>query len=97
MPNVAVNVQTVCSKTLPTCLGANTVVVDETASVPTTFLQLIGIKSIPVKVHATACSPCNAVPLDVMFVFDRTGSMCQDSNGNNSTRRARTWRTPAPA
>ena len=83
VPNVAVNVQTVCSKTLPTCLGANTVVVDETASVPTTFLQLIGIKSIPVKVHATACSPCNAVPLDVMFVFDRTGSMCQDSNGNN--------------
>src|SRR6476659_8512177 len=84
VPNVAVNVQTVCSKTLPTCLGANTVVVDETAAVPTTFLQLIGIKSIPIKVHATACSPCNAVPLDVMFVVDRTGSMCEDSNGNDA-------------
>jgi hypothetical protein len=83
VPDIAVNVQTVCSKTLPTCVGANTVVVDESASVPTTFLQLIGIKSIPVKVHATACSPCNAVPLDVMFVLDRTGSMCQDSNGND--------------
>jgi Flp pilus assembly protein TadG len=83
VPNVAVNVQTTCSKTLPNCVGANTVVVDETANVPTTFLGLLGIKSIPVKVHATACSPCNAVPLDVMFVLDRTGSMCEDSNGNS--------------
>src|SRR4051794_31076436 len=81
VPNVAVNVQTVCSRTLPSCMGANTVVVDETANVPTTFLSLVGIHSIAVKVHATACSPCNAVPLDVMFVLDRTGSMCQDSNG----------------
>jgi hypothetical protein len=83
VPNVGVTVQTKCSKSLPNCVGANTVVVDETASVPTTFLQLIGIKSIPIKVHATACSPCNAVPLDVMFVVDRTGSMCTDSAGND--------------
>src|SRR6185312_1677872 len=83
VPNVGVTVQTKCSKSLPNCVGANTVVVDETASVPTTFLQLIGVKSIPIKVHATACSPCNAVPLDVMFVVDRTGSMCEDSNGND--------------
>ena len=39
VPNVAVNVQTKCSKTLPNCVGANTVVVDETAAVPTTFLH----------------------------------------------------------
>lgn len=84
VPNVAVAVQTKCSKSLPNCAGANTVVVDETASVPTTFLRLIGIKTIPIKVHATACSPCNAVPLDVMFVVDRSGSMCQDSNGNDA-------------
>src|SRR3954447_16692362 len=83
VPNVAVAVQTKCSKSLPNCVGANTVVVDETASVPTTFLRLIGINTIPIKVHATACSPCNAVPLDVMFVLDRTGSMCEDSNGND--------------
>ncbi len=83
VPNVAVAVQTKCSKSLPNCVGANTVVVDETASVSTTFLRLIGIKTIPIKVHATACSPCNAVPLDVMFVLDRTGSMCDDSNGND--------------
>ena len=57
VPNVAVAVQTKCSKSLPNCAGANTVVVDETASVPTTFLRLIGIKTIPIKVHATACSP----------------------------------------
>ena len=84
VPNVAVNVQTKCSKSLPNCAGANTVVVDETASVPTTFLRILGVKSIPIKVHATACSPCNAVPLDVMFVVDRTGSMCEDSSGNDA-------------
>ena len=83
VPSVNVAVETKCSKTLPNCVGANTVVVDETAQVPTTFLGLVGIKSIPIKVHATACSPCNAVPLDVMFVLDRTGSMCEDSNGNS--------------
>ena len=81
MHNVAVNVQTKCSKTLPGCLVANTVVVDETAHVKTTFLHLLGIDDIPVSVHATACSPCNAVPLDVQFVVDRTGSMCTDGNG----------------
>ncbi len=81
VPNVAVTVQTKCSKTLPGCLVANTVVVDETAHVKTTFLHLLGIDDIPVSVHATACSPCNAVPLDVQFVVDRTGSMCEDGNG----------------
>ena len=42
---------------------------------PTTFLRLIGIDNIPETVHAQACSPCGAVPLDVMIVLDRTGSM----------------------
>ena len=36
---------------------------------------LIGIDSIPETVHAQACSPCGAMPLDVMIVLDRTGSM----------------------
>lgn len=83
VPGVDVDVATTCSKSLPSCPGSNTVVVDETAHVPTSFLRLVGVDDIPIKVHATACSPCNAVPLDVMFVLDRTGSMCQDSNGND--------------
>jgi Putative Flp pilus-assembly TadE/G-like len=58
---------------------ANTVTVDETAKVPTYLLKLLGFGSITLKAHAQACSPCGGVPLDVMIVLDRTGSMGSDS------------------
>jgi hypothetical protein len=64
-----------CASSARFCDPANTVQVTESADVPTTFLQLIGIGSIHETVHAQACSPCGAVPLDVMIVLDRTGSM----------------------
>ncbi len=64
-----------CSTSRKFCNPANTVHVTEDANVPTTFLRLIGIDNIPETVHAQACSPCGAVPLDVMIVLDRTGSM----------------------
>ena len=53
----------------------NTVTVDETAQVPTYLLRLLGFSTITLKAHAQACSPCGGVPLDVMIVLDRTGSM----------------------
>ena len=54
---------------------ANTVTVDETAKVPTYLLRLLGFSTITLKAHAQACSPCGGIPLDVMIVLDRTGSM----------------------
>ncbi len=53
----------------------NTVTVDETAKVPTYLLRLLGFSTITLNAHAQACSPCGGVPLDVMIVLDRTGSM----------------------
>jgi hypothetical protein len=53
----------------------NTVTVDETAQVPTYLLKLLGFDTIQLKAHAQACSPCGGLPLDVMIVLDRTGSM----------------------
>jgi hypothetical protein len=57
------------------CNPANTVHVTATADVPTTFLRLVGIDTIPETVSASACSPCGAVPLDIMIALDRSGSM----------------------
>jgi Flp pilus assembly protein TadG len=57
----------------------NTVTVNETASVPTYLLRLLGFNTITLNAHAQACSPCGGVPLDVMIVLDRTGSMANNS------------------
>ena len=62
-----------------TCTYPNTVTVDETASVPTYLLNLLGFSTIQLKAHAQACSPCGEVPLDIMLVLDRTGSMSTDN------------------
>jgi Putative Flp pilus-assembly TadE/G-like/von Willebrand factor type A domain len=63
----------------------NTVTVNETASVPTYLLRLLGFDTITLKAHAQACSPCGGLPLDVMIVLDRTGSM----NDNNKLPQAK--------
>jgi Putative Flp pilus-assembly TadE/G-like len=55
------------------CNPANTVQVTETANIPTDFLHLIGVDNINVTVHPQACSPCGALPLDIVMVLDRTG------------------------
>lgn len=57
------------------CNPVNTVHVTATANVPTTFLRLIGIDTIQETVKARACSPCGAVPLDIIIALDRSGSM----------------------
>src|SRR5690348_7572546 len=76
-------VTTACITTIPGCSPVNSVTVSETANVPTFFSRILGFNSFKIKVKATACSPCGSKPVDVMLVLDRTGSMCQDSNGNN--------------
>jgi Flp pilus assembly protein TadG len=75
VPNVTANITLDCSTSPNFCNPANTVHITETASIPTYFLRLIGINSITESVHAQACSPCGGLPLDVMIVLDRTGSM----------------------
>jgi hypothetical protein len=73
--DVQLNVSANCNTSPRFCNPANTITVDQSANVQTYFLGLIGIDTIPVKVHAQACSPCAITPLDVMIVLDRTGSM----------------------
>ena len=77
--NVNTDIVTNCTTSPQFCDPANTVQVTETGVVPTFFLKLIGIDSIPETVKATACSPCGGVPLDIMIVLDRTGSMNQNN------------------
>jgi Flp pilus assembly protein TadG len=76
---VTANITLDCSTSATFCSPANTVHITETASIPTYFLRLIGINSINETVRAQACSPCGGLPLDVMIVLDRTGSMLQPS------------------
>jgi hypothetical protein len=68
----------ITNKNLP-CSGPNTVTVTQKASVPTFFLGILGYNSIGISTSASACSPCNEIPLDIGLVIDRTGSMAQDS------------------
>jgi hypothetical protein len=83
LSNVSETISTKCLTSVPGCDPVNAVVVDETATVNTFFMQLFGLNLAHIHVRATACSPCGVKPLDIMLVLDRTGSMCQDSNGNN--------------
>lgn len=80
--NVTQNVSVTCAPQVGyNCTAGypNTVTVDETANVPTYLLKLLGFPTITLKAHAQACSPCGGVPLDVMVVLDRTGSMSANS------------------
>ncbi len=76
-------VTTRCLASVPGCNPVNAVSVDETGHVSTFFVKFFGINSLNVHVRSTACSPCGVKPLDIMLVLDRTGSMCQNSAGQN--------------
>jgi len=82
VPPVSTTVTTKCVSVAP-CNPVNAIVVEQSAVVPTRFAKLLGVDSFHIDVKATACSPCGAKPLDIMLVLDRTGSMCQDHNGNS--------------
>lgn len=82
LPSVSTTVITKCLSLAP-CSPVNAVQVDQTTVVPTLFAKVLGIDSFTISARATACSPCSSRPLDIMLVLDRTGSMCQFSNGGN--------------
>jgi hypothetical protein len=79
------SITTRCLTSVPGCAPVNAVAVEESASVPTVFLRLVGLDAFHMKARATACSPCGVRPLDIVMVLDRTGSMCQDSHGNTDS------------
>jgi Flp pilus assembly protein TadG len=79
LTNVTTTVTPKCftSTGLP-CNPANGIVVQESANVPTFFLKVIGINSFSISARGTASAKGGeAIPLDIMIVLDRTGSMCQ--------------------
>jgi Flp pilus assembly protein TadG len=79
--------QTKCVQAIVTGCPANgqvnTITVKSTSVVNTVFARVVGFNSFTVKATATACSPCSVKPLDIMLVLDRTGSMCQKSDGSS--------------
>ncbi len=79
LPGVATNVTTKCLTSAGLrCAPVNAIVVEESASVPMFFLRVVGINSVDIKARSTAAmNGGNPLPLDVMIVLDRTGSMCQ--------------------
>lgn len=77
LPSVTASVTTKCLSTR-TCNPANAIVVEESASSPTTFAKLFGIDSFQVEAKATALmSSGTPKPAHVMIIFDRTNSMNQ--------------------
>jgi hypothetical protein len=84
LPPVTTKATTKCVSIAP-CNPVNALVVEQSIRVPARFARLLGIEYFDIEVKSTACSPCGARPLDIMLVLDRTGSMCQDSNGNTQS------------
>jgi len=76
-----------CVKSAPGCSTAfnsyNALNVKSASDVKMLFARVIGIDKLTVRAQATACSPCTSKPLDIMIVLDRTGSMCQYSDGSS--------------
>jgi hypothetical protein len=81
LPDVRTSVTTKCLSIAP-CAPVNAITVEQATEVDTIFAKVLGIDHFDVKARATACSPCGSRPADIMLVLDRTGSMCQDTNGN---------------
>lgn len=83
--NAVTVAQASCLAGVPGCSrrdgGVNGITVSSTSTVPTWFGRIIGIDQMKVSAKATACSPCQVKPLDIMIVLDRTGSMCQFAPG----------------
>lgn len=79
---VTTTITTKCIASIPGCDPVNAVVVVEKAPTKTFFAGVLGLDVFNVKATSTACSPCGVRPLDIMMVLDRTGSMCQFSDGS---------------
>lgn len=75
--NVTATYTTKCISGIP-CNPANTIVVNESSQVDSIFAKIFGFGSWTVTAKATAAmSGGTPLPLDIMIVLDRTGSMCQ--------------------
>lgn len=83
--NVSELIATRCATSMAGCFPHNVLTVSETAPVKTSFLRLFGVDTLNVTAKSTACGPCGGREADVVLVFDRTGSMCMDFNGNNDS------------
>jgi Flp pilus assembly protein TadG len=87
--NAQTTVTMKCIQGVPGCSSQfgtyNAVNVKASSDVPTIFARVIGIDKLTVNASATACSPCSAKDLDIMLVLDRTGSMCQRSDGSSDS------------
>jgi Flp pilus assembly protein TadG len=79
LDNVTTEVTPKCfSSTGLPCNPANGIVVRESANVPTFFLRVIGVDSFDISARSTASMKGGAaLPMDVVIILDRTGSMCQ--------------------
>ena len=73
--NATLTVTSDCAVNANFCNPVNTVHVQQSVDTPTYFLGMIGIGSIKATAKSDACSPCGGLPLDVVIVLDRTGSM----------------------
>lgn len=77
----AVTVTSKCVVEIPGCSATrdNAVEVRATVSSPTLFGSLFGHSSFEVGARGTACSPCTRQNIDMVLVFDRTGSMSRNN------------------
>jgi Flp pilus assembly protein TadG len=74
--DLTTSVSTRCLASSPVgCEPVNAAVVRSQATVHTTFAALFGLDDITVSARATACQPCGAKGVDILFVVDRSGSM----------------------
>jgi len=92
LPTITSTVTTKClnslmmSGTCGTSGTANAVQVKQTATLNTTFMSLLGVKTLTVSAEATASMQGVAQPWNVAIIVDTTGSMAYtDSNCNNLT------------
>ncbi len=72
-----------CITSAPGCAPNNAIQVEQVMHHKTAFLKILGLNEIVLHTKSVACSPCESKPLDIMLVLDRTGSMCEDHNGNS--------------
>ena len=80
--NILLPGDTGCTDTSP----ANAVVVTEKASISTTFMAVLGKKTINIAAVATASMQGSSQPWNIAIIIDSTGSMATvDSNCNNLT------------
>lgn len=92
---VTVNTPTITGKCSTTVAGwgtpctssnPNAVVVQETASVPTFFAGILGIKKINVAASSTAAKGSKPLPLNVAIILDTTPSMDYTDNNCGATQ-----------